>query len=373
MKQYLKNYQVVMRTLGPVFIGSGNDIGKKEYVFLNNDKVGIPDFHKLYGELEKRKKAREYEQYLLGNGREDLTGWLRKQNIRIEDIKPFIKYTLDCGDAVLEKGANKLQVMECIKDAYGNPYIPGSSLKGMFRTIFLGSDIIKESQKYENAKSALRKSADIKTGRNSYLKKNISAIENISYRTLGRKGEKIKEWDAVNDRMQGFIVSDSEPLSTDALVLCQKVELHTDGTEKRLPILRECIKPGIEIKYQITIDTSVCIWTDQMILQAVADFMKSYYKNFGIAFAGIKKGAEHEVFLGGGCGFVSKTIIYPMYGRKDGIEMTRNIFDKTGVPRIHKHDKDRIYGASPHILKCSKYQGKTIQMGLCNIETIKQM
>ena len=109
------------------------------------------------------------------------------------------------------------------------------------------------------------------------------------------------------------------------------------------------------------------------INQIVADFMESYYKNFGIAFAGIKKGAEHEVFLGGGCGFVSKTIIYPMYGRKDGIEMTRNIFDKTGVPRIHKHDKDRIYGASPHILKCSKYQGKTIQMGLCNIETIKQM
>ena len=29
MNQYLKCYQVVMRTVGPVFIGSGREIGKK--------------------------------------------------------------------------------------------------------------------------------------------------------------------------------------------------------------------------------------------------------------------------------------------------------------------------------------------------------
>ncbi len=56
MKQYLKSYCVVLRTVGPVFVGSGREIGKKEYVFLNRGLVGIPDIQRLYGELAKRKK-----------------------------------------------------------------------------------------------------------------------------------------------------------------------------------------------------------------------------------------------------------------------------------------------------------------------------
>ena len=283
MKQYLKSYRVVLRTVGPVFVGSGREIGKKEYVFLNRGLVGIPDIQRLYGELARRKKEADFEDYLLGNGNMDLTLWLKKQKIGMDEVRPFLKYTLDCGDAVMEKGGGRLQVLECIKDAYGNPYLPGSSLKGMFRTVLLGADIRKHPEKYQREKQMLIRNADTNTGRTNYLKRDISGVENAAYRILNR--ERTKPGDAVNDILQGLVISDSEPLSVDDLVLCQKVDLHTNGTERRLPILRECIKPGTEIRFTLTVDTGMCKLSGVLLMEAVKVFMESYYRNFAAAFA----------------------------------------------------------------------------------------
>lgn len=73
MNQYLKSYQIVLHTVGPVFVGSGRKIGKKEYLFLNQKQVGIPDIQSLYGELARRKKAAAFEEYLLGTGNMELS------------------------------------------------------------------------------------------------------------------------------------------------------------------------------------------------------------------------------------------------------------------------------------------------------------
>ena len=338
-------------------------------MYLNRGLVGIPDIQRLYGELARRKKEADFEDYLLGNGNMDLTLWLKKQKIGMDEVRPFLKYTLDCGDAVMEKGGGRLQVLECIKDAYGNPYLPGSSLKGMFRTVLLGADIRKHPEKYQREKQMLIRNADTNTGRTNYLKRDISGVENAAYRILNR--ERTKPGDAVNDILQGLVISDSEPLSVDDLVLCQKVDLHTNGTERRLPILRECIKPGTEIRFTLTVDTGMCKLSGVLLMEAVKVFMESYYRNFAAAFASAEKPKANYVLCGGGCGFVSKTVIYPLYGRQEGMGLTQKIFEKTKVPKMHKHDRDREYGASPHTMKCTKYKGKTLQMGMCRIESIK--
>ena len=65
---------------------------------------------------------------------------------------------------------------------------------------------------------------------------------------------------------------------------------------------------------------------------------------------------------------VSKTVVYPMFGEREGIEITKDIFDRTGVPQDHKHYKDTRMRVSPHILKCTRYQGKEYMMGQCEID-----
>ncbi|MDE7327518.1 MAG: type III-A CRISPR-associated RAMP protein Csm5 [Lachnospiraceae bacterium] len=368
MVQNLKCYRVTMRTLGPVFVGSGREIGKKEYVFLSRGKVGIPDIKNLYEEMRRRGIGNLFEDYLLGEDKSSLDKWMAKQKIKVAEIGSAIRYTIDCGDKIIETGKT-LQVMECIKDPYGKPYIPGSSLKGMFRTILLGADLLHSPQKYQDVKQELLQSVERKERKTKYLKRDIAELEAVAYRIL-RKDPKHPK-DAVNDVLQGFVVSDSEPLSEEDLVLCQKVDLHTRGKEKAISILRECIKPDTKITFTITVDAKVCPLTEEKILGAVKDFIGSYYKNFSSAFPGIRVPGEKEVFLGGGCGFVTKTVLYPLLGKRLGMETTQKVFKNTGVQDKHKHAYDKEYGASPHTLKCTRYNGKNYQMGRCRIEQLE--
>lgn len=363
MNNYLKKYDVELTTVGPVFVGSGKEIGKKEYVFIGRDKVGIIDIQRFYTHMVKVHKEREFEDYMLKNNRDDLTQWLRNNHISIQDISSDVKYELYAGDAIVERGT-KLQVMECVKNPYGEAYIPGSTLKGMLRTVLLGADMLQNHQTYQiHANQVLRSIGAEKQNRNTYLKRDICSIETTKFHTLSRKVD--KRDDAVNDMMSGFIVSDSEPVKTENLVLCQKVDVHTDGREKRLNLLRECIKPEVKIRFTITVDSALNPITKETLFFAIKVFNQAYYDNFLSTFAGTDRIHDKTVYIGGGVGYVSKTITYPLLGKNQGIDSTVEIFENTKVPRNHKHDKDRVYGVSPHIVKCTNYVGERLQMGQC--------
>lgn len=372
MREYLRTYQVVMRTVGPVFVGSGKDIKKKEYVWMGDrNQVGIPDMQKLYREVVKRKKQSAFEEYFLGFSNKNLTDWLVAQNFGTgRELRPFLKYALDYDDGIRDRRRRneikELEVKECVKDAYGNPYIPGSTLKGMLRTILLGADILDHPEKYEGVRDRLKANADRNAKRNLYLKDDTQKIEQIFYRVLEKDPK--NPGSAVNDALQGLVVSDSAPLPVNRLALCQKVDLFIDGKERYIPILRECIKPGTDITFTVTVDTSVCDVTKESFYAAMKTFITCYYNRFSAKFKQwIEVPNVRQVFCGGGCGFVSKTIIYPMYGKQERVEMAQKIFEKTKVPAEHKHCLDSKIGISPHTLKCTVYQGKRYQMGLCTI------
>ena len=138
--------------------------------------------------------------------------------------------------------------------------------------------------------------------------------------------------------------------------------------DQEINLLRECIKPGTVIKSSLTIDETECNLKIEDILDAVKLFYEQYYQVFQSKFPRCDRGKPNTVFLGGGSGFVSKTVVYPMFGEKEGIEITKDIFDRTGVPQKHEHYKDTRMRVSPHILKCTRYQGKEYMMGQCEID-----
>lgn len=368
MKRNLKSYQITLTVAGPLFIGSGKEISKKEYLFLQNKKVAVLNIEKLYGLLSRKHLQREYEKFMLSNQKETLTGWEKRNKVSISEVLPCVKYTLDNQDTFVERGKT-LQIMECVKDPYGKPYIPGSSIKGMIRTILLCDDIVSNPQKYrkcqETIKSELfaeRSYGRQKTNRNRVLKNAVREAEQICYHRLNRVE---KKEDAVNDILSGLIIGDSAPLELNDLILCQKIEYHPDGSEKKLNLLRECVKPGTEIKFSLTIDESICSITVQQIMCAIQKFSELYYENFLKKFINTDRLKSDTIFLGGGSGFVSKTVVYALFPGKEGVKILQSVFEKTGVPENHKHKDDLQYGVSPHILKCTYWEGKRYQMGMC--------
>ena len=144
MNSYLKNYTIELTTLAPVFIGSGEQLGKKEYVYDKDDKKAwIFDKKILYKHILEEKLSDAYESYILGrNG--DLYVWMKENAISKSTYSIWAKYCLDCSYTDLTERNRDISLF--VKDPYGLPYIPGSSLKGAVRTALLGYKLSKNSQ-----------------------------------------------------------------------------------------------------------------------------------------------------------------------------------------------------------------------------------
>ena len=373
MKDYLQTFDLVLRVDGPVFIGSGKEITKKEYLFLEDGKkVGVMDIAKLYDITAKKAKRRQFEEFMMSSDtRVRLDQWLQINRLQEKDILPCIKYELDAGDTSIQRGQKApVQIMQFIRDPYGLPFVPGSSLKGMLRTILLAGRIHISPERYAGEIQQIKRSAGYGGNSKRYLSDEAGAVESRAFRNLNRTDAngKVPKWDdAVNDELSGLIVSDSEPLKVSDLVLCQKIEGHLNGDMMRLNLLRECLRPETMIRAKVTIDSSVCTVTKEEIMQAVQIFDDYYTSCFLDAFRGTGGLTGNQIYLGGGAGFVSKTMIYPLLDKEEGVRMVQRIFEQTKVPEKHGHRQDSSMGVSPHIVKYTRYKGQILEFGKCTL------
>ena len=362
----MRSYKLTLRTEGPVFIGDGQKIGKKEYIFDPvPNRVHVPDMAKMFRVFQKQGLMDAYQDYLLSD-RRDFTQWLRANRLLLpRQIPAWVAYSVDSADAVFEE-RGKREILTFIKDPYGCPYVPGSSVKGMLRTVLLSAMLLKDRESLRSEAQAVRQ-AELRGPRTRLLSRETDRIEQRYLRTLDRP--ETRPSNAVNDVMSGLRVSDSRPLSTEDLILCQKIDVAVDGQRKRLPILRECLRPGTEISFDLTVIPEEFPHLAGELLQMAERCRKAYDRCFRDAFPtrDIQQGGT--VYLGGGCGYATKTLAYPLLG-ENGVETVSRIIDAT-LPRQvqtqHKHRLDRQKGASPHMLKCTQYHGQVYEMGVCSI------
>ncbi len=362
----MRNYTLTLRAEGPVFIGDGQKIGKKEYIFdpIPN-LVHVPDMSKMFRIFQKQGLMDAYQDYLL-NDRRDFVQWLRNNRLLLpRQIPSWVAYSVDSADAVFEE-RGKREILTFIKDPYGCPYVPGSSVKGMLRTVLLSAMILQDRENLRNEARAVRQ-ANLRESKTRLLSRETDRIEQQYLRTLNRPDTKPSN--AVNDIMSGLRISDSRPLSTENLILCQKIDVTTDGQRKRLPIFRECLRPGTEITFNLTVLPDEFPHPAEELLQMAERCRKAYDRCFHSAFPtrDIQQGGT--VYLGGGCGYATKTFAYPLLG-ENGVETVSRIINATISQKdrpLHKHHLDRQKGVSPHILKCTQYRGQVYEMGACSI------
>ena len=383
MQDKIINYKVTLETAGPVHIGSGTDINKKDCLYMTNEKrVYIMDSMKVFEGMKKNNLLRSYEQFLLDPEQKNFAVFVREHGIKPDEYKGWASYTLFLNDILAvtdnsrSNGGGIDTISAFIKDAYGCPYIPGSSLKGALRTAFENTFCQKDMQKYQGIVRNIE--TEKFENRARYLSASNRSLSAGIFNLLERD-EKIKS-NAVNDIFSFIRVSDSEPLNVSDLVLCQKVDVYTDGNTKNLPLKRECLKPGTRITFNIEIDKSYMdikggeqIDLSGSLLYEVIDMSyKNYCDSFLSAFkkvSSVSSLAGHLIYIGGGSGFATKTSVYPLFdNRVRAASAVENIMVNTTSP-VHKHRQDiRKYNISPHMRKCTRYKGELYDMGLCKIE-----
>lgn len=363
---YIKRYRMKLETIGPLFIGAGYTLHKKEWALDRKKKIGILfDERKLFSYLNQKGLLHSFEDFLLKENKR-MIQWLSETHIYPGDISQIEQYRVDCSGIAHANTDKGVQMF--IKDGYGKPYVPGSSVKGALRNVILAKKfrenpcniggIVKQS------KSPERKRPD------KFLSQESRELNQRYFHTKNLPDTKPK--DMVNDVMSGIRVSDSSPLGFDRLTMCQKVDVHVEGEERDMPLVRECIKPGTEISMELSIDTKQTEFTIEFIEQAICEFLQNYNREFLSKFEDEVLYEEDVLYLGGGVGYHSKTVTGNLLeGEKNRVEITGNIINST-LPRQkqneHKHFKDKTLGVSPHIVKLTEYDGALCQFGPCRIQ-----
>jgi len=362
MNKFLEQYKVKIKTLSPVFIGSGESLTKKEYLYNPEEKkvIGL-NFGKVFSEIKTGKESRELRNYFMKENKKGLQSFLDEKEICIKNEWIEFEYSVDGAESVFAD--EKFRGIElCMKDAFGNPFIPGSSLKGAIRTALLKYKIHNGQDKLSNDISSILEKPGEK-----YVKKELSRLskkteqkELLVNLSVNKKDGKPASYDV----MKGFIISDSKSLSTKDLTICQKIDRKPNAEENSLPILRECIKPGTEVEFLLTIDRTYFKESIEIVKQSIQCAYKSLreWKEAFLPNEAEEREKSTLLYLGGGVGYVSKTFTYDLLSKDDAKLVAKKTLPKPG--KTGRYDDSFV----PRTIKKTMMNGEYFDMGLCSVE-----
>ncbi len=383
MESYLYRSYIEFQTLSPVFIGGGRELNKKEYIYdRNTGSIYLVDFRKMCEGLQARNLLGAFEAYLMEdvqtqNKRQgtfqnrELFHFLKDNRVPETVYKNWYIGAVKVADKSMNMHSAK-SIQMFMRNAANEPYIPGSSFKGMLRTVLETNYYLENRDEADEMVDRIHNAR--KQNRNKYLgdedkRIDVQSIHRKMFEVYNDNPEKTIA-DQNNDTLRGLLIGDSQPISLDDMCICQKIDLTIYGEQRPLNLVRECIKPGVRIRIPITIDTRICPFSMKDILNAIREFNKNYIAQFTNHFQGAPatNGNSTTFYLGGGAGYLSKTVTYGVMHGDEAVKMTAEIIDQTLPEKVrekHKHYLDIRKGVSPHLLKCTLYQGKLCQMGAC--------
>ena len=129
-------YQCNLQILTPVHVGSGEKLIENFDFFGKDNKIYVINSSKMFAAVEKL-GANKIVEFTQAVEDKNIVAWLQKQGIRLDGIASR--------SFVFSGHKIPREIHAHIRDAFGNPLIPGSSLKGALRTA-----IIRKLAKAEN-------------------------------------------------------------------------------------------------------------------------------------------------------------------------------------------------------------------------------
>ena len=405
--------KLCLKVVTPINISDGIVLGAKDYLYdSRRQKVFFLNLHQWHMFIYKHMLLEKYESYLANfRDKQSLLEWLQMQGYDIDDVRTVItseaQATVNLMDNEKKKTLNDIN--RHIQQPDGSLYVPGSSIKGVFRTAILYKllqkrqdikskywcyikqqvDIIEKLMEEERKPrelqimpySVIKKKKDQAT---KEIDKLIASLESELLHTLRLKDDKernISNKNAVCSAMRGLQVSDTYASRNMQTAILQKVDGGFDkfgkASPKKLPIFRECMLPKAELFFDVKIEKAVMstigINTVNDLLNATHSFFaavtdllqQAFEKEYQEAFQGVAAG---NMFLGGNTGFLSKTLLAMLAPDKDTAKNTiKVLLDKSF--KNHKHLlRDKII--APRTLKCTNYNGKLMLMGVAEVRKV---
>ena len=378
--------KMCLKVVTPINIADGIVLGAKDYLYdSRRQKVFFLNLHQWHMFIYKHMLLEKYESYLANfRDKQSLLEWLRMQGYDIDDVRTVITSealaTVNLMDSERKKTLNDIN--RHIQQPDGSLYVPGSSIKGVFRTAILYSLL----QKRQDIKVKYWRQIQEKISSNYFkpyrdFNKLISDLENELLHTLRLLDGNIRSNNAVCSAMRGLQVSDTYASRNMQTAILQKVDGGFDkfgkASPKKLPIFRECMLPKAELFFDVKVEKAVMntiginsvddlLKATHSFFAAVTDLLQQAFgKEYQEAFQGVAAG---NMFLGGNTGFLSKTLLAMLAPDKDTAKNTiKVLLDKSF--KNHKHLlRDKVI--APRTLKCTNYNGKLMLMGVAEVRKV---
>lgn len=380
--------KMCLHVVTPINIADGVTLRAKDYLYdTRQRRVYFLNLHAWHWFVYKHKLLDKYEKYISNfKDRKSLLEWLQEQGYGLENLQDVISSEAQADASLVDAEKKTLHdINRHIRHGDGTPFMPGSSIKGVFRTAVL----YKLLQKRQDIKSKYWRQIQGKIS-NNYLnpKRDFDGLakdlESELLHTLRLKDDKernISNKKAVCSAMRGLQVSDTYASRNVQTAILQKVDGGFDkfgkASPKKLPIFRECMLPEAELFFDVKVEKAVMntiginsvddlLKATHSFFAAVTDLLQQAFgKEYQEAFQGVAAG---NMFLGGNTGFLSKTLLAMLAPDKDTAKNTiKVLLDKSF--KTHKHLlRDKVI--APRTLKCTNYNGKLMLMGVAEVRKV---
>lgn len=404
--------KMCLHVVTPINIADGVTLRAKDYLYdARQRRVYFLNLHAWHWFVYKHKLLDKYEKYISNfKDRKSLLEWLKEQGYGLENLQDVISSEAKADAGLVDAEKKTLHdINRHIQQSDGSLYVPGSSMKGVFRTAILYKILQKRQDiksKYwcyikqqvdiiEKLMEEERKPRELQIMPYSVIKKKkdqaakeidklTGSLESELLNALRLKDDKernISNKNAVCSAMRGLQVSDTYASRNVQTAILQKVDGGFDkfgkASPKKLPIFRECMLPEAELFFDVKIEKAVMntiginsvddlLKATHSFFAAVTDLLQQAFgKEYQEAFQGVAAG---NMFLGGNTGFLSKTLLAMLAPDKDTAKNTiKVLLDKSF--KTHKHLlRDKII--APRTLKCTNYNGKLMLMGVAEVRKV---
>nr|WP_302755560.1 type III-A CRISPR-associated RAMP protein Csm5 [uncultured Megasphaera sp.] len=377
-----KTYELTC--ISPIHIGNGELLKQYEYIFTkdrNQQRIYFLDKAKWMTFLVRHDLIDDYAQSVF-SGRMNLYGWLQSQ--RIGSLSAIIREVRNASADVYlvrERQQRVNDISRQVKTPDGVPYIPGSTLKGAIRSAILFHDIRQHPEAYLPFWNRIK--AAMEAGNRRQMRDLAQNIERQAFTRL--KQQKNRPDDALQSVMKGLAVSDAMLVGHERdTVILQKYDVSSIRREglkgHPLALFRECIPAGRKFRFSMTLDKDIARLIGITSLDDVWQWVRDYLA-FGLAqekgvFGHEYKGEFEEskladIRLGGGTGFLSKTVYYALAPNGEGRTVLANFFDDVLFTRRnchhHKTKDDRL---TPRTLKLAWADNDRWILGLAAVKEV---
>lgn len=258
--------KMCLHVVTPINIADGVTLRAKDYLYdTRQRRVYFLNLHAWHWFVYKHKLLDKYEKYISNfKDRKSLLEWLQEQGYGLENLQDVISSEAQADASLVDAEKKTLHdINRHIRHGDGTPFIPGSSIKGVFRTAVLYKllqkrqdikskywcyikqqvDIIEKLMKEERKPrelqimpySVIKKKKDQAT---KEIDKLIASLESELLHTLRLKDDKernISNKNAVCSAMRGLQVSDTYASRNMQTAILQKVDGGFDKFGKASP------------------------------------------------------------------------------------------------------------------------------------------